>query len=466
MKSYLHRLIRLLLIIVVAVPVGRAAGQSVASFPPEVIAFSKAKEQQVRRSVTNLNLKVSPEVDNFFRAAVHGDYAGLKSVINRLGPQYLNMTANPGIETPAWVPLWQPMTEVEMVYDIFTEGGTKYPLAFGQGIIRSIPPGSIYFGGTEAGRGLVTALCESQAQGRPFFTLTQNALSDARYEDYVQSMYGGRISLPTTNDIQTAFAEYKADALRRYRHDQDFPSAPRQLKPGEDVRMVDGQLQVNGQVAVMTIHARIVKVILDRNPDREFYMEESFPLESLYPYLTPHGLIFKMDHQPVAALTAKMLDDDHAFWTSECQSMVGGWLKPETSVSNVCAVVETVHGQKNWSNFTGDPEFVTNSFATQAFSKLRVSIAGLYQWRLANRKPDKSRLEGEADYAFRQAFALCPGSPEVVYRYVNFLLSENRYDDAILIVETAKKVAPDNQQFDSLLSQLKNFRAQQRGAAH
>jgi hypothetical protein len=468
MKPPLLRLIPLLLIAAVAVPISHAAGESVAPFPPEVIAFSKAKEQQMRRSVTNLNLKVTPEVDSFFRAATHADYSELKMVMGRLTPQYINLTANPGNELPSWIPLWQPMTEVEMAYDSFAEGGTKYPLAFGQGIIRSIPPGSIYFGGTEAGRGLVTALCESQAQGRPFFTLTQNALSDNRYLDYVQSIYGGRISLPTTNDIQAAVAQYRADALRRYRHDQDFPSAPRQFKPGEIVRMVDGQAQVTGQVAVMMINERLAKLIWERNSNREFYIEESFPLESIYPYLSPHGFIFKMDHEPVAALTAQILDDDHAFWSNECQSMLGGWLKSETSVSNICAFAETVYGQKDWSNFTGDAEFVTNAFATKAFSKLRVSIAGLYQWRMTNKKAldNGPRLKGEADYAFRQAFALCPNSPEVVFRCVNFLLSENRFDDAILVAGTAKKLAPDNQQFDDLLSQLNNYRAQQKSVAH
>jgi len=462
------RLVPLILIAVTGAPLSRAADDSSSAMPPELIAFSKAKEQQMRRSITNLNLKVTPDMDNFFRAAAHGDYEGVKTVIDRLTPQYINLTSNPGNELPSWVFLWQPMTEVETAYNVFAEGGSKYPLALGHGIIRSIPTGSIYFGGTDAGRGLVTALSESQAQGRPFFTLTQNALSNVRYEDYVRSIYGGRISLPTTNDVQVAIEAYKADALRRFRHDQDFPAAPRQLKPGEDVQMVDGQLQVNGQVSVMAIHARLVKLILERNPAREFYLEESYPMESIYPYLSPHDFIFKMDHAPVAAFTGPILDHDHAFWSSECSSVLGSWLTPETSVSNVCEFVATVYGRKDWSHFSGDPDFVTNTFATKVFAKLRVSLAGLYQWRLANQQPsdDRPRLEAETDYAFRQAFALGPNSPEVVFRCVNFLLSENRFGDAILVAGTARKLAPDNQQYDNLLQSLENFRSQPQGSAH
>ena len=33
-------------------------------------------------------------------------------------------------------------------------------------------------------------------------------------------------------------------------------------------------------------------------------------------------------------------------------------------------------------------------------------------------------MNDEADFAFRQAWALCPYSPETVFRYVDLLMSE------------------------------------------
>jgi phage terminase large subunit len=53
---------------------------------------------------------------------------------------------------------------------------------------------------------------------------------------------------------------------------------------------------------------------------------------------------------------------------------------------------------------------------------------------------------------------LCPVSPEEVYRYVNFLLDEKRYDDAMLITRTARKLDPNNRLLDSLQSQLQDYR--------
>ena len=46
----------------------------------------------------------------------------------------------------------------------------------------------------------------------------------------------------------------------------------------------------------------------------------------------------------------------------------------------------------------------------------------------------------EADFAFRQAFVLCPRSPEVVFRYVNLLAQQKQVDEAILLVEAAVKL--------------------------
>jgi hypothetical protein len=43
----------------------------------------------------------------------------------------------------------------------------------------------------------------------------------------------------------------------------------------------------------------------------------------------------------------------------------------------------------------------------------------------------------EADFAFRQAWALGPDSPAAVSVYAGFLLAQSRVDDAVLVGETA-----------------------------
>ena len=52
---------------------------------------------------------------------------------------------------------------------------------------------------------------------------------------------------------------------------------------------------------------------------------------------------------------------------------------------------------------------------------------------------DKERMAGEADFAFRQAWALCPSSPEATSRYVDFLKSRDRAADAGLVTAVSAK---------------------------
>src|ERR1019366_7923076 len=138
------------------------------------------------------------------------------------------------------------------------------------------------------------------------------------YLEYLRAMFGGKIYTPTAEDSQECFQEYTTDVQSRMQEDK--------LRPGEDVRMVDGKVQVSGQVAVMSINGLLAKRIFDHNPDREFYVEESFPLDWMYPHLEPHGLILKLNRQPLAQLPEDVIARDHEYWRKVVGGMLGDWL--------------------------------------------------------------------------------------------------------------------------------------------
>lgn len=430
------------------------------AFPSRLLSFCTVKEQQARKLAEQGELKISSQIWDYFQAAKDGDWPAVSNLFERVkkrANQYEGAIDDKTVGTP----VFQTLIEIQTAYEAFALGDPKYAFAFGDGIIESIPRGSIYFGGTDPGRGLVTALCRSHEEGDPFFTITQNALADARYLSYLQSMYGQRLRMPTTEDSQKAFSEYLADAQRRLEHDRKFPGEPRQMKPGEDVRLVDNRVQVSGQVAVMQINGLITKMIFDQNTNREFYVEESFPLEWMNPHLAPHQLILRLRRQPWGEFTTEMMDQDRAFWTGQVGAMLGAWLKPETSVRDVCAFAEKVYVNKDLAGFSGDARYVANTNVCKTFSKLRSSIAGVYTWRLTAKddRTDKARLKAEADLAYRQAFVLCPFSPEAVYRYVSFLVSQDRLEDALRIARTAWKLEPENGQLQNLIDELLRSRA-------
>jgi tetratricopeptide (TPR) repeat protein len=66
----------------------------------------------------------------------------------------------------------------------------------------------------------------------------------------------------------------------------------------------------------------------------------------------------------------------------------------------------------------------------------------------------------EADFAFRQSLAFCPYSPEAVFRYVNLLLTQQRFDDALLVATTCQKLDPYNGQVIGLINNLQTWKKQ------
>lgn len=396
--------------------------------------FVAAQESQSRALAAKEGITLPPEFETFYKAAEKGDWQTATNSFETLQKRLWNPT-NTVEHRGSW---WPATMDAYGVFELFPSGGEKYAIAFGNDIIKSIPDGSVYFGGTDPGRFLVTALSESHADGKPFFTLTQNALADGTYLQYLRGMYDGKIYTPSGEDSQRCFQEYLEDAKRRQQNHQ--------LKPGEDVRIDNGRVQVSGQVAVMSINALLTKVIFDKNPDREFYIEESFPLDWMYPHLEPHGLIFKINRQPLTELSAENVQRDHEFWVKYIQPMIGDWLDENTSVETVTTFAEKVFLRHDFSGFQGDPSFVQNHYSCNMYSKLRSSIAGLYVWRMnhAANSDEKERMAREADFAYRQALALCPYSDETVngyaeIGYVNFLKIRNREADAVLVSDMFKQ---------------------------
>ena len=413
--------------------------------PAQIKTFCTDKERQARAVVKELQLDPPEELWDYFAAAKTGDWAVANDLYSELLER--NRRQNEGMP-------WKPMIlEVQLALEQYADGEAKYVTAFGQDIVNSIPRGSIYFGGTDPGRGLVTAFSKSHEQGDPCFTLTQNALADGTYLTYLRKMYGGKISIPTQADSNQAFKEYLSDATQRLKDNK--------LKPGEDVRETDGRIQVSGQVAVMAINALLAKNIFEGNPQREFYVEESSPLDWMYPHLSPHGLILKVNREPLASLSTNVISKDREFWTRRCAGMIGDWLKPETTVAELCDFITKVHEKKDYTGFEGDRKFVENDYASKTYSKLRKAIAGVYAWRAGQAKnaAETKRMNDEADFAFRQALALCPSSEEVIFGCVNLLIAQARTDEALRVVRAAETLHPKNAKLRHLGEELQRIKA-------
>ena len=96
--------------------------------------------------------------------------------------------------------------------------------------------------------------------------------------------------------------------------------------------------------------------------------------------------------------------------------MIGDWLNADTSIEEIAAFAEKVYVKKDLSGFTGDSQFIqSEECARECFQSYEVPSANFTRGAHRHTTDDgeKERMNDEADFAFRQAWALCPIRPKL-----------------------------------------------------
>jgi tetratricopeptide (TPR) repeat protein len=337
---------------------------------------------------------------------------------------------------------------------------------------------AVLYGGTDPGRFVPTYMifCESRVapkdrfhdphldpegganfDRRDVYIITQNALADSTYMSYIRDHYDFSrpdpnnpqtlerrlpwqrklfrwgwthlhrdtmypkepIWIPSEQDTQRAFQEYVQDVQARQARGE-------QLSSDEQVSVVGGAVSVRGVAGVMNINGILTKWIFDHSKDKHsFYVEESYVIPWMYPYLVPSGIIMKINRDPLPGpdqnpqLWTEIVNRDKAYWNKLCEE------------------------------FDARPEFRRDSDAQKTFSKLRSAIGGVY----ANR-----RMVVEAEYAFKQALQLCPESPEANFRLAQLYMELGRPDDALATLQALQKLDPLNSKITQAIQQIVNMK--------
>ncbi len=264
-------------------------------------------------------------------------------------------------------------------------------------------PDAIFFGGTDPGRFVPTYMIFSALARPDLFLITQNALADQTYMAAMRDLYGDQIWIPSQRDSNRAFQQYVEDVQAG------------RIPPGADVVVRDGRVSVQGVAGVMMINGILCRMIFDNNKTlHPFYVEESYVIQWMYPYLQPHGLILKLNPEPIE-LTQEMTDNDQAFWAWYTDKLVN------------------------------NPRFQRDIVARKSFSKLRSAIAGIYAYR---------RQFEDAETAFLQSIDLYPLSPEASFRLAELYLQQRRIGDAREVIGNLRAGDPRNERVIAFYEQL------------
>lgn len=387
-------------------------------FAQTVRDFSANRHQLIQELSTKLNRPLPPAVEPFFQAAIAGDWASVSNLYAQLKSKGECQTAPPELQNE----LWAPIHETFGLYEVWTGSKEDSNLIsmFAEPILASMPAGSIYFGGTDAGRFAVTAVNDLQSPP-PAFCLTQNGLADNSYMAYLRAVYGDRIWLPSAKDSNAAFQQYVDDV-----------NAGR-IPAGAEVSVTNGKVQVQGVAGVMMINSMLAQLIFDHNKQAHpVFVEESYVLDWMYPYLQPAGLIMKLNPEPLPELPPETIAADQQFWAGE------------------------------EAKLAATPGFESNAEARKLFSKLRAASAGIYDFR---------KLDAAAEAAYRQAIRLYPASPEASFRLAQMLAGRQRLDEASAVLNAFLAVAPAGsaekaREYLESLNRLKEHNARPENAAN
>ena len=268
--------------------------------------------------------------------------------------------------------------------------------------------GAVFYGGTDPGRFVPTYMIYSADVRSDVYLITQNALADNTFMNVTRDLYGDTIYIPSVEESNQAFQRYVEDVQAG------------RIQAGADIKFENGRVSVQGVGGVMAINGILAKLIFEENKDKhDFYVEESYAIQWMYPYLQPNGIMLKLNAEPMGRLPDDVVDNDHRFW---------GWYTP-------------------W--LLGQSAFRRDICARKAFSKLRSAIAGIYEYR---------RMFDEAEYAYRQAIELYPLSPEALFRLAQMFVNIGRSGDAEEILAAFAKEDPHNGSAEDFLRRIREVK--------
>ena len=273
---------------------------------------------------------------------------------------------------------------------------------------EEMEPHAIFFGGTDPGRFVPTYMIYSAMVRPDVYLITQNALADDTYMSVERDLYGDEIWIPSKEDSAESFNIYVSEVQSGKR------------PANAALKIENGRVQVTGALGVMEINGVLTKMMFDHERLRHaFYVEESYVIRWMYPYLSPHGLIMKINKDP-NPLNSEIIRNDMEFWD---------WY---------------------YRRLLRDPAFRRDFPAQKSFSKLRAAIAGLYA--------DRGMLM-QADEAFREACLLYPASPEATFRYIQeSLVKHGRWNTIFDLLDYTDRVDPNNTRTKDMRGYMQRLR--------
>jgi hypothetical protein len=421
-----------------SVALAQALDTAVAEKQRTLVAdFARRQQQQMLAVAKEKDLAAPERFTKLLHAVECSDWPATSKLYQQIRVgigQYEGSHPDPALNTV----LWQYVLETFGACEQFATWSPALIQRYGDEVLRPLTPNCIFFGGTDAGRFVPTAL--RATAGKPFHIITQNALADGLYMDFLRMSTDKSVVLPNPEQCNGAFRQFVEDVQAG------------RVKAGAEVRIKDGRVSVEGVSGVMVINGILAKWIFDENKDKhDFFVEESYVIPWMYPHLAPAGVILKLEKEPLPApqqnakIWEQIIIKDFAFW-----DQLLGELAKQPAFKRGSKTEKTASALllQRLGELIKSPDQKYENVAQKTFSKLRCASAGLYEFR---------GIVNAAETAYLQAVAICPESPEAPFRLANLYMRLNRADKATATLEKLATFDPSNKQVQGALRQFKEY---------
>ncbi len=343
---------------------------------------------------------------------------------------------------------------------------------YGIEMLKNCDPGAIFFGGTDPGRFVPLYMINCDKFRSDVWLITQNGLADATYMNVLRDRFckprevwgwarvllkaldakredhkgKNTIYIPSQQDFERSFQIYIENVKARKARGENIE---------EEVTIKNGKISVGGVAGVMRLNGILTKMIWKENKAKHtFYVEESYVIPWMYPYLEPAGMIMKLNAEKVK-MTPEIVKKDFDYWNNITNMFENGGVIEfkdlEPSITNDNPEIVKLFCNNKPDGRPGriiikPNEFKDDVTAQKSFSKCRSAIAGLYEYH---------GMWKEAENAYKQAIWLYPVSAEAYMRLANMYMKIGQYDKALKAVEDYKRKDPLNTRVDGMLGAIR-----------
>ena len=382
-----------------------------------IASFAKIKMAQIIAISQKRQIPVPPEFNELMAAAERADWPQVSNVYERVRLRSA-WWAGSKPDTKISNELWHPFHETYFAFRLLRELGADNAERYVDDVLSNIPAGGVFFAGTDPGRFLCTLFRD--VRGKPDITIiTQNALAESTYVNYLHDV------ICSENSICIPQSSEACRAYRQFIEDSNAGHMP------DGVKIENGRICCSNNVAgMMGINGILAKLIFDQNKDKHpFYVEESYVIPWMYPYLSPAGVIMKLNQEPLPAP-----QQDPKLWQNIIKQ-------------------DFVFGGQFFTNYYARTAIQQNIYAKDTYCKMRCAMAGIYEFR---------GMVNAAEAAYQQAITFSPANPEASFRLSNLYLRLNQPDKSIQTLRTLSHALPDNQLVREALQQYEAIQAEKK----